>query len=999
MAMKGSTIEEMSEGFDVFDLKHTTDIKNSRDHTVLFHIPLPSDPNEHPVPQKGSDVWDGNHVRLPCANENTYREVDEDGKNQTRPRWDLIQQSLLTPMKNSYDLENAIKSYNTKYKNIWNFVALHDLMENEFLEEESKNFIEEVLPSMVLLALKLPHLIQTRIPLLKQGRNSSISLSQEQVACLLANAFFCTFPRRNSTKFNSEYSSYPDINFNRLFSSGGENVVHKIKCICTYFRHVCKVKMPTGVVTFQRRYVFPNNLPNWSECDMKFSTIKLHVSSTGRIENEGTGMLQVDFANKFLGGGVLGHGCVQEEIRFVICPELIVGRLFVESLRSAEAVLMVGCEQYCNYKGYAQTFEWNGSYKDTTPRDEFRRKLCSIVAIDALQFQSYNEQYKENLMRRELNKAYIGFLNDLPTIGPCVASGNWGCGAFGGISSLKALLQLMACVICKRNLSYFTFGDDHLRDKLLEVFKFLTDKKITVSQLWENLREFHYHGKTDEPDLLFPFIYEQYEKQNNRMFSKNDNSDQNAATTMRDRTESESSDKSGPRFILPGTPNSPPKILSLDEVQDVVKNIQNMALAHEIAVNTDFKLQPYEPPETSIEKMIKETMHKAFWNLLRQQLSEDPPCYDHAIQLLADIKECFQSIFLENNKKVMLHINETLDEALIRQQAEQGVLDFRGYANFVIKIMSLACAPIRDDAIAKLKEQEDVVEIFRGILETLSLMKLDMANCLLNAARNEVIANSVEYEKQKFKEYLEYYKDGFPATEAWLKRNFPVETPSTTASSSIELVEPSSPDLQRKTKDTIFNSYMELLAWNADNEFPEFFQMDRDRILALQGRALRICACASTMAAASGIPVIGQSADVKKNLAKEIEILLQNVNNNKELEEAMENIWVQIKSVIVKRAEELHQNPLDEQSENNIKAHITGISKFESPVRALMWKRLITYVQLILRSNAGVPPPPGYVDFVDELEALGSAFKRVTYYNYAVYGEYYHDILNKIRSE
>ena len=323
--------------------------------------------------------------------------------------------------------------------------------------------------------------------------------------------------------------------------------------------------------------------------------------------------------------------------------------------------------------------------------------------------------------------------------------------------------------------------------------------------------------------------------------------------------------------------------MSLDEVQDVVKNIQNMALAHEIAVNTDFKLQPYEPPETSIEKMIKETMHKAFWNLLRQQLSEDPPCYDHAIQLLADIKECFQSIFLENNKKVMLHINETLDEALIRQQAEQGVLDFKGYANFVIKIMSLACAPIRDDAIAKLKESEDVVEIFRGILETLSLMKLDMANCLLNAARNEVIANSVEYEKQKFKEYLEYYKDGFPATEAWLKRNFPVETPSTTASTSTstELVEPSSPDLQRKTKDTIFNSYMELLAWNADNEFPEFFQMDRDRILALQGRALRICACASTMAAASGIPVIGQSADVKKNLAKEIEILLQNVNTNK----------------------------------------------------------------------------------------------------------------------
>lgn len=35
-----------------------------------------------------------------------------------------------------------------------------------------------------------------------------------QAACLLANAFFCTFPRRNSYK-HSEYSSFPDVNFNR----------------------------------------------------------------------------------------------------------------------------------------------------------------------------------------------------------------------------------------------------------------------------------------------------------------------------------------------------------------------------------------------------------------------------------------------------------------------------------------------------------------------------------------------------------------------------------------------------------------------------------------------------------------------------------------------------------------------------------------------------------------------------------------------------------------
>lgn len=51
------------------------------------------------------------------------------------------------------------------------------------------------------------------MPLLKAGMNHSITMSQEQVACLLANAFFCTFPRRNSKR--KEYWNYPDINFVR----------------------------------------------------------------------------------------------------------------------------------------------------------------------------------------------------------------------------------------------------------------------------------------------------------------------------------------------------------------------------------------------------------------------------------------------------------------------------------------------------------------------------------------------------------------------------------------------------------------------------------------------------------------------------------------------------------------------------------------------------------------------------------------------------------------
>lgn len=437
---------------------------------------------------------------------------------------------------------------------------------------------------------------------------------------------------------------------------------------------------------------------------------------------------------------------------------------------------------------------------------------------------------------------------------------------------------------------------------------------------------------------------------------------------------------------MPGTPNSPPRILTLDEIQDMVKNIKNMALAHEIAVNNDFKLEPYQPPENSVEKIVKDTMHRAFWDILKSQLESTPPVYTHALVLLNDIKEAFQSIFLENNKKALDRVNELLDADLIQQQAEKGVLDFKSYSSFIVRVMSLACAPIRDEAVAKLKEIDDVVELFKGILETLELMKLDMANCILNAARSEVVANSVSYEKQKFKEYLEFYKDGFPATEAWLERNLSADE-STPA------------NVDKKVKDIIFNAYMELLDWKTDNAFPEFFSMDQERLMALQGRAIKTCACASALAIASGIPIISQSAETKKDLAKAIELILQNVKSNKDLEDALQNVWLQIRTVLVKRLQEV-QKTLDAETESTVKAHILKIASSEdSPVRKLMWKRLFTFIQLVLRSNIAVPPPPGYQDFAEELENLGQAFRRVTYYNYAVYNEYYNEIIHKLQNK
>lgn len=162
--------------------------------------------------------------------------------------------------------------------------------------------------------------------------------------------------------------------------------------------------MPNGVVTFSRRSISRSKLPEWKKCQMDFSKSLLYAAKEGNIENDGDGLLQVDFANRFIGGGVLGGGCVQEEIRFVICPELLCSRLFTECLADNEAVTIMGCERFNDYKGYGFSFEFTGNHEDKTPLDSFRRRKCTVVAIDAMPFSIGTDQFREHMLKRELNK-------------------------------------------------------------------------------------------------------------------------------------------------------------------------------------------------------------------------------------------------------------------------------------------------------------------------------------------------------------------------------------------------------------------------------------------------------------------------------------------------------------------------------------------------------------------------------------------------------------------
>ncbi|KAI5084047.1 hypothetical protein GOP47_0000216 [Adiantum capillus-veneris] len=429
----------------------------------------------------------------------------------------------------------------------------------------AQNFFESVLPFMGALAFRLPallndHFAQSKnvssqiklvaLRVLEAQQPGLVYMSQELVAAILACAFLCLFPLEGRAKARLPYFS-----FERLFQRISPQQEQKLHCLMHYFARVTQ-DMPHGMISFERKVLprdgqqpevySPISEPSesyWSNSSSSFCPIQ--VFETGMIEDHSTEALEVDFANQYLGGGVLGHGCVQEEIRFVISPELLAGMLFMPAMHSNEAIEIRGAERFSCYTGYASSFCFAGDYIDSKPRDRQGRRETRIVAIDAL-IHPENHQYEKALVLRETNKAFCGFLDHLDVhfsdlvshftgMEPCnsalfldhavktskrtstmgIATGNWGCGAFGGDVEMKSLLQWMAASQAGRPfLYYYTFGCSHGR-KLQQVADWILNEKWVVGELWGLLVEF---GKKKLEGInrrgLFDWLVPHLSKQN-----------------------------------------------------------------------------------------------------------------------------------------------------------------------------------------------------------------------------------------------------------------------------------------------------------------------------------------------------------------------------------------------------------------------------------------------------------------------------------------------------
>ena len=368
------------------------------------------------------------------------------------------------------------------FRNFSFFPALERRHPKEFEDffKVFENLRQLIINYKAILPLDKLHILKTGV------ETEKIELKRKEAALIFALSFFDCIKligRYNTNNFNVSYLLHQKNGTNFQFG----------RCFLNYLTIIGKWLGENNSILGETIIYARHNIKSRNYTDKNICEIQ--VFEKGSLF-DGQAKYCVDFANKYIGGGALSGGCVQEEILFAAEPEATVSMLFMEVMDNDDAIGIFNTIQYSNYIGYGYSFEFKES---AIPKDYSKIKKHKIIAIDAvpcLSYYNYSNQNKEDI-NRDIHKAYVGFniikLDSEQNIEKTIATGNWGCGAFGGNHILKFLQQWLAATLAGiQRLDYYTFGVKEMEavnqnlEKMKNYFKTAKDLyKYILDNKWD----------------------------------------------------------------------------------------------------------------------------------------------------------------------------------------------------------------------------------------------------------------------------------------------------------------------------------------------------------------------------------------------------------------------------------------------------------------------------------------------------------------------------------
>lgn len=395
------------------------------------------------------------------------------------PQWHAYKTALEKPIKNQQELETtinniiALKQQPVKGNIVDIFNTYFDCVPRQHDHKlQREEFFDEILPFMQRLVLCAPNIIKEHNLLLPSNKSpNSVVFHKQEVACILAMAFFCLFDAHTCRRYSGGQKKFSDFTFAKVWESRNITV---LEFILNYFLQVYEVK-PIGGVCVSRLLMPPFD---WKNCDKAPSIINC---TRYPIEETKTAYHSYGVF-KTIGSGVLRGRNHPEDILFLTHPECIVTALFCSALEDNETIVISGAERFSRYTGLENSLKFNGNiYRPDNTVEE----PPTIILMDATERIHGHEQYTIDF-ERDLLKALCGFSIVSEEE---ITVGNWGCSSYGGNKQLKLIQQLIAAGVSGNDLLYSVGEDKIFAKEIMQFTKILQNIEITVGDLYLMYKE------------------------------------------------------------------------------------------------------------------------------------------------------------------------------------------------------------------------------------------------------------------------------------------------------------------------------------------------------------------------------------------------------------------------------------------------------------------------------------------------------------------------------
>lgn len=399
------------------------------------------------------------------------------------------------------------------------------------------------------------------------------------------------------------------------------------------------------------------------------------------------------------------------------------------------------------------------------------------------------------------------------------------------------------------------------------------------------------------------------------------------------------------------------------------------------------------PDSGSIRQLVadqfRETMLRAFWDLMYEQLSTTPPNMETAFQLLSDVKKGLLSL-LPKTRKTSLHeqIELHLNLESLKEMATENALDINDLLKKVLVIIGNMCAPARDDKLKEIKtdleklpessdQARNYVTIFKEILGFIDMMTKDQQELLMKQV------NPIDLHRAQFQTYLN--SGGNPdVLFSWLKE----------AKSVVEN-DASIPEDQKTNLKVVFiTAFQKLLNLPLNKSLPETIPdefLERVRFFSVEMQSISLLM--------SIVLLIKQACgNAAPNLAESIRGILSDPGQNSSIEARLKNIS--------EYAETQFCENLNAQSKNSLKSSLMELAKTDAmkthPVLKLVNERV---TKLCVNSwecaieKRTMPNLPGIVVSTgcsNDVGYVATDFVNILMQNYVTFEPLYKEIMRKL---